>query len=246
MVKTKHVIVTGGGSGVGANIARTFHNAGAKVTIFGRDESALKRQSLPYQVCDVTDASAVKKVFGLAREQQGPVDIVIANAGNALSKPFAQMSHEDLNAMLAVNLVGVFNTWQNGLTDMVERDWGRLIVVASTAGLKGYPYVSGYCAAKHGVIGMMKALSLELAKTGITVNAICPGFTETPLLARSIENIVAATKMSDVNAAKILKNNNPQQRFIQTDEISSAAMWLCDETSRSVTGHSLSISGGEI
>ncbi len=246
MVETKHVVVTGGGSGVGADIARTFHNGGAKVTIFGRNETALKRQSLPYQVCDVTDASAVKKAFEAARKQHGPVDIVIANAGNALSKPFIQMSQEDLSAMLAVNLVGVFNTWQHGLADMVERDWGRLIVVASTAGLKGYPYVSGYCAAKHGVIGMMKALSLELAKTGITVNAICPGFTETPLLARSIENIVVTTKMSDVDAAKILKNNNPQQRFIQTDEIASAAMWLCDEASRSVTGHSLSISGGEI
>jgi 3-hydroxybutyrate dehydrogenase len=245
-VSGKHVVISGGGSGVGAETAQTFARAGAKVTILGRRESPLKAQKLPYQVCDVTDRKAVETAFAAARSQNGPIFAVIANAGAAHSKPFAQMTSADLSDMIDVNLVGVFNVWQAAFNDMKTGGAGRLIAIASTAGLKGYPYVSGYCAAKHGVVGLTRALALELAATGVTVNAICPGFVQTPMLERSIENIVAQTGKSEADAIAALQKGNPQRRFIQTDEVAGAALWLCSDAARSVNGHSLSLSGGEI
>lgn len=241
-----HVVISGGGTGVGAETARQFAYAGYRVTILGRTEETLVAQGLPYQICDVTDTLAVKTAFEKAREAQGPITIVVANAGAARSLPFAKMSAADLTAMTDVNLTGVFNVWQAALSDMKAAKSGRMIAIASTAGLKGYPYVSGYCAAKHGVVGLTRALSLELAATGITVNAICPGFIETPLLERSIENIVSKTGMSAEDAAKSLSKGNPQRRFIQTDEVAATALWLCSDVARSINGHALSLSGGEI
>ena len=242
----KHIIVTGGGSGVGATIAAELNAKGAKVTIMGRQESRLQKQNLPYQICDVTQASAVADAFEKARADLGPISAVVANAGAAESVPFAKMSPDQLHDMLAVNLIGVFNVWQAALADMKTAGWGRLIAVASTAGLKGYPYVSAYCAAKHGVVGLTRAVALELASTDITVNSICPGFTETPLLERSVENIIEKTGMSAEAAYQSLRAGNPQKRFIQTDEVAAMAVWLCSEGARSVTGQALSLSGGEI
>jgi 3-hydroxybutyrate dehydrogenase len=242
----QHVVISGGGTGVGAQTAQEFAAAGYKVTILGRTEATLKAQGLPYQVCDVTDADAVRACFDAARTVQGPVTVVIANAGAATSIPFAKMTASDLSAMTDVNLTGVFNVWQAALSDMKAAKFGRMIAIASTAGLKGYPYVAGYCAAKHGVVGLTRALSLELASSGITVNAICPGFIETPLLERSIANIVEKTGMSAQDAAKSLHKGNPQRRFIQTVEVAGSALWLCSDAARSVNGHTLTLSGGEI
>lgn len=242
----RHVIVTGGGTGVGAETAQQFATAGYAVTIMGRKEAPLRAQGLSYQLCDVTDANQVAAAFDAARTEHGPITVVVANAGAAASKPFAKMSPSDLAAMLGVNLTGVFNVWQAALPDMKAAKSGRMIAVASTAGLKGFPYVSGYCAAKHGVVGLTRALSLELAKTGITVNAICPGFIETPMLERSVANIVATTGMSEDDALKSLTKGNPQGRLIQTDEVAATAVWLCTKAARSVNGHTLSLSGGEI
>lgn len=245
-VEGKHVVVTGGGSGVGAQIAQDFANAGAKVTVVGRRLEPL--EEVAHAIggnalrADVTDREALsnglKKLPG--------VDVAIANAGAANSIPFAKMGEEDLTAMLNVNLVGVFNLWQLSAASMQKAGWGRLIAVASTAGLKGYPYVAGYCAAKHGVVGMTRALAIELGRSGVTANAICPGFIETPMLERSIANIVEKTGMSPDDAAKSLRRGNPQGRFIQTDEVSGTALWLCSDAARSVNGHALSVSGGEI
>lgn len=247
----RHVVVSGGGSGVGARIAEEMAFAGAKVTILGRREAPLKEVAgkhkfIGWATCDVTDPEAVQAALRQARDLNGGIDVAVANAGAAESVPFSKMTADDLNAMLSVNLSGVVNLWQAALQDMQKAGWGRLIAVASTAGLKGYPYVTGYCAAKHGVVGLTRALAHELGTTGVTVNAICPGFIETPMLDRSIANIVEKTGMSEEKAARSLTRGNPQGRFIQTDEVSGTALWLCSDAARSVNGHALSLSGGEI
>ncbi|MFK7994545.1 MAG: SDR family NAD(P)-dependent oxidoreductase [Granulosicoccus sp.] len=246
----KHVVISGGGSGVGAEIATQFAASGAKVCILGRNTSnlelvATKTGAMPI-VCDVTDSKSVIEAILVARKKYGPISIAVANAGGAISKPFASMNAEDFSAMMNVNALGVFNLWHACLADMKEQQWGRMLAIASSAGLKGYPYVSGYCAAKHAVVGLTRALAIELARTPITVNSVCPGFVDTPMLEESIKNIVATTGKSPEDAAKILKSNNPMNRFITTSEVASAILWLATSSSSSVNGQSISVNGGEL
>jgi NAD(P)-dependent dehydrogenase (short-subunit alcohol dehydrogenase family) len=247
----KHALVTGGGTGVGAAIALALASAGAKVTIAGRRQEPLEKTAqeharLRWVIGEVTDAQSVRSMFAEASAAHGPVEIVVANAGAAASKPFLKMDTSDLQAMLDVNLTGVFNVWQAALQTMLDAGWGRLIAIASTAGLKGYAYVSGYCAAKHGVVGLTRALALETAKTGVTVNAICPGYMQTPMLEQTIGNIMRKTGRSRADAEAVLKAQNPQGRFIQPEEVADAVLWLCGKSAASVTGQAISVSGGEI
>lgn len=249
-IKDKHVVITGGGSGVGAQIAAEFADSGAKVTILGRridplHDVAAQTGALPVSA-DVTNPSGLVAALDIARASHGPVAVAIANAGAAPSAPFHKISATDFNDTMSVNLNGVFNLWQATLGDMKTAGWGRLLAIASTAGLKGYGYVSHYCAAKHAVVGMTRALAHELGTSGVTANAICPGFIETPLLDRSIDAIVEKTGMSRDQASKALVMSNPQKRFVTTQEVAGSAMWLCSEAASAVNGHALALSGGEI
>ncbi|MBN4046614.1 SDR family oxidoreductase [bacterium AH-315-P15] len=243
-----HALVTGGGTGIGAAIALSLVKAGAKVTIAGRregplDNVAAQADNIKPVPADVTDEGSVEALFEAARAAFGPITIVIANAGAAESAPLARVDLAHWQRMLAVNLTGVFLTCRAGLKDMREGGWGRIVTVASTAGLKGYAYAAPYCAAKHGVIGLTRALAAETANENITVNAVCPGFAETPLLEASIRNIVQKTSRTEEEARAALAN--PQGRLVQPEEVAETVLWLCAAGSRSLTGQAISISGGE-
>lgn len=246
----KHIVITGGGTGVGAALAKAFDLAGANVTVTGRREEPLQiiagQLSRGQAICaDVTDRESVRAMLNTARVRFGNIDIVIANAGAVESTPFAKMTMGQWQDTLAVNLTGTFNLFQEALADMQQKQWGRMIAVASMAGLKGYQYVSAYCAAKHAVIGLVRSLALEYAREGITVNALCPGFTETPMLERSLENIVNKTAMTAEQAAATLNKDNPMGRFIQPEEVAQTALYLCGCGAASINGQAIAISGGE-
>lgn len=246
-----HVLVTGGASGIGRAIAARLDGAGGRVSIVGRRETALKSVSDgfrdgAYAVADVTEADAVAAAVEILTTARGPISVLVNNAGAAESAPFTATDAALVKRMLAVNLESVFAVTRAVLPGMKTLDTGRIINVASTAGLKGYAYVSAYVAAKHGLIGLTRALATELAKTPITVNAICPGFTETPLLDRSVDKINAATGADPEAARAQLAAHNPQGRLITPDEVAEAAAYLCSPMARSITGQTIVVAGGEV
>ena len=242
-VAGRSVLITGGGSGVGAAMATAFADAGARVTIAGRTLEPLQRvagRRMAAIQADVTSEASVSSLFAEA----GPRDIVVANAGASESAPFAKTTSEAWERMLAVNLTGVFLTLREGLRRM--GDWGRLISVASTAGLKGYAYAAPYAAAKHGVIGLTRSLALETARKGITVNAICPGFLDSDMTERNVAEIARTTGRTAEEARAGLARFNPQGRLILPSEVAAAALWLCGPGSDAVNGQAISLSGGEV
>ena len=247
-----HALVTGGGSGIGAAIASTLVQAGLRVTIIGRRLDALQAVAARHPghmnavEADVTDAQAVAVAFADAKTRFGPIQVLVNNAGQAHSAPFIKTDSALWQQMLSVNLTGTFNCTQAALPDMLAAQWGRIINVASTAGLTGYAYVAAYCAAKHGVVGLTRALALEYAKKGITVNAVCPGYTETDILRESIANVVAKTGRSEAQARSEFSAGNPQGRIVQPEEVADAVLWLSGHAAASVTGQSIAVSGGEV
>jgi len=250
-LKNKHVVVTGGGSGVGEAIALKLAENSSLVTILGRRDKPLKQVSakhknINWRVCDVSSSEEVESCYNDIRSEYGNINIVIANAGIASSKPFHKMSVQDITSLIDVNLIGVFNSFQHALIDMKSDKWGRMISIASTAGLKGYSYVSAYSASKHAVIGLTKSLALELANKGITVNSICPSYVDTPMTDRTIKNITELTNISEEEAISELVKSNPQKRLIKPIEIAEVVSWLCDKNSDSINGQSIPVSGGEI
>ena len=239
----RRVLVTGGGTGLGRDLARGFRAAGAEVVIAGRTSGPLERTAgetgARWVRADVTDPESVAAMF----EAAGPCDVVVANAGAAESAPFGRVTLDDWQRMIAVNLTGVFLTFQEGLRRM--SGWGRLVAVASTAGLKGYAYVAPYAAAKHGVIGLVRSLALEVARRPVTANALCPGFLDTEMTDRSVANVVETTGRSEAAARESLASLNPQRRLIAPAEVTAAALWLCGPGSDAVNGQAIAINGGE-
>jgi NAD(P)-dependent dehydrogenase (short-subunit alcohol dehydrogenase family) len=246
----KHALVTGGGTGIGAAIALALAECGAAVTICGRrlaelHTSAKRHDNIHAQAADVTDADSLQRLYTDAQAARGNFGIVVANAGAAESAPTEKVTRALWDHSIAVNLTGAFLSVQPALAAMRARKWGRIVFIASTAGLKGYAYVAPYVAAKHGVVGLARALATETAVDGITVNAVCPGFTETPMLERAVDRIVAATKRSQSETRSALAADNPQARFIKPEEVAAAVVWLCADDSAAITGQAISVSGGE-
>jgi NAD(P)-dependent dehydrogenase (short-subunit alcohol dehydrogenase family) len=196
-------------------------------------------------VADVTSEESLSKLYDEAEGIGRPFDIVVANAGTAESAPASKTSLELWNRTIELNLTGAFLTVKPALAGMRARGWGRIVFIASTAGLKGYAYVAPYVAAKHGVVGLMRALALETATAGITVNAVCPGFTETVMLSDAVGRIVKTTERSEAETRATLAASNPQGRFVRPQEVADAVLWLCSGASAAITGQAISVSGGE-
>lgn len=250
-VEGLHALVTGGGRGIGAATAAALKASGAVVTVLGRDETMLNarvsaKEADGWVRADVTDEAALVNAIGEAASARGPVDILVNNAGGASTGPFAKSSTADLQRMLDVNLLGPASAMRVVLPGMIERNFGRVVSIASTASLKGYAYVSAYVAAKHALLGLTRAVALEVARTGVTVNAVCPGFTDTDLVSASVAEIVAKTGRTADSARAELVRNNPQQRLIEPAEVAEAVVFLARRESRSMTGVAMSLAGGEV
>ncbi len=238
----KHALVTGGGSGIGLAVARRLSEDGFRVTVSGRTEQALADSGFAYVVMDVSDERQVNAAFASI----DPVDVVVSNAGQAKTAPVLKTSLKLWQEMLAVNLTGAFLCAKAGIPAMIERGWGRFIVVASTSALKGYAYTGAYTSSKHGALGLVRTLAIELAKTGVTANAVCPGFTETELLGRSVETIVATTGMDHEQARAALLASNPMERAVTPAEVAAAVSWLAGGEAGSTNGQAIVIDGGEL
>jgi NAD(P)-dependent dehydrogenase (short-subunit alcohol dehydrogenase family) len=264
-----HAVVTGGGTGIGAAIARTLAAEGAKLTLVGRRREKLEevgascspakagvqpgaetrsRTSPGHLIApaDVTVREEVDRAFALARETQGPITILVNNAGAAESAPFDKVTDEIWRRTMAVNLDALLHCTQAALPDLLNAQAGRIVTIASVAGLKGYAYASHYVAAKHGAVGLTRALAAEYARTSLTVNAVCPGYTETAMVEDAVANIRDKTGRSEEEARDALARFNPQGRLVMPQEVAAAVLWLCLPESGSINGQAIAVAGGEV
>ncbi|RBL81827.1 3-hydroxyacyl-CoA dehydrogenase [Streptomyces cavourensis] len=250
----RHALVTGGARGIGLASARALLARGARVTLLGRDGGALEAAvdslaslgQVQAVSADIADEASVRQAFAQAEAELGPVLVLVNNAGQAVSQRFDRTDAALWQSMLAVNLTGTFHCIQAALPGMLAAKWGRVINVASTAGLIGYAYVSAYCAAKHGVIGLTRSLALETAQKGVTVNAVCPGYTETDIVRGAVANIVDKTGMTPEAARAKLAERNPQGRLVQPEEVAETVAWLALPASAAINGQAIAVDGGEV
>lgn len=256
LLKDQHALVTGGGRGIGAAIAEALAAHGAAVTLLGRTAATLETKSAELQAAhdvqvgiataDVTDEAGVEAAFAQAAEERGPISVLVNNAGRGDSAPFKRTTTDFFMRMVELNLLSTFLCIKQVMPGMTEAGHGRIINIASTAGLIGYRYVSAYVASKHAVVGLTRSLALETAKTGVTVNAVCPGYVETDMTADTIANIVEKTDMDAAAARAQLAQSNPQGRLIDPAEVANAVIWLARPDSGSITGQSIPVAGGEV
>ncbi|WP_453962565.1 SDR family NAD(P)-dependent oxidoreductase [Amorphus suaedae] len=244
-------MITGGGTGIGAAIASLLKSDGSRISLLGRrrdalDETAEAIGGATVVPADVTDSEAVDVAFAAAVEANGPVDILVNSAGIAITAPFLKTDIDVLRKIWRVNVEGAFTCTQAALPPMLKAGFGRVVNVASTAGLKGYAYTSAYTMSKHAVIGMTRSLALETAGRGVTVNAVCPGFTDTDLTADSVDKIMATTGRSADEARAALAQTNPLKRLIRPEEVADAVRWLVGPAAGAITGQSIIVAGGEI
>jgi NAD(P)-dependent dehydrogenase (short-subunit alcohol dehydrogenase family) len=252
----QHAVVTGGSRGIGAATARALAERGAKVTIMSRSIDELKNQAAWLRrdldanvnaiVCDVVDSTSIRNAFSQAVETSGRVEILVNNAGAAESTPFAKVTRDIWDRMIAVNLTSTFACSAEVIPTMLASKSGRIVNVASTAGLRGYKTMTAYCAAKHGVVGLTRALALETAKHGVTVNAVCPGYTDTDLTDGSVSNLARVFKVTEDDARAMLVRTIPRGSLITPEEVANAVAWLCAPEASAVTGVALPIAGGEV
>lgn len=249
-----HAVVTGASRGIGAVIAASLVAEGVRVSLFGRDRAALGRvaqelggnERARAVTIDVTESESVEKAFQDARSHFGPVQLLVNNAGQAASAKFTDTDEKLWNELFAVNLHGTYLCCRQAVPDMLSAGFGRIVNVASVAGLRGAAYISAYVSSKHAVIGLTRALALEYASRNLTVNAVCPGFVDTDIVKSAIANIVSKTGRSEAEALAALVASNPQRRLIEPREVADTVMWLCRPGSESMTGQSIALAGGEV
>ena len=244
----RHALITGGGTGIGAACATHLHAAGAKISVLGRRMEPLERTAAIVGgtaiACDVTDRDRIAAAFDEARAANGPIEMLIVNAGIAESAPFHKMTRDSWDRIIAVNLTAAFDCAQAALPDLMASKNGRLVFIASVASLRGVPYAAHYAASKHGLLGLMRSLAAEYAKSNMTVNAVCPGYVETPMTYQSIARVMEKTGRSEEESRAVITNMNASGRLVHPDGIGTMVLTLCLPQSQDVNGAAVTIDGG--